>query len=85
MSTVLTNFEKWKQFLGDRVQQAKNAGMSEETIAKLAYQIGEFLDDKVDPKNNEERILKDLWDVADEDERKMIARLMVKYVDRSNS
>lgn len=83
MSTVLTHFDKWKQFLGERVEQAKSAGMSEEMISKLAFQIGEFLGDKVDPKNDEERILKELWDVASEDERKVIARLMVKFVDQS--
>jgi len=81
MATVLETFEKWKQFLADRVDQAKKAGMSEETISKLAFQIGEFLSDKVDPKNGEERLLKELWDVADEEEKKTIARLMVKYVD----
>ncbi|NBI27428.1 DUF3243 domain-containing protein [Chengkuizengella marina] len=80
MSTVLETFDKWKHFLSDRVEQAKKAGMSEDTISKLAYQIGEFLDEKVDPKNSEERLLKELWDVGDHEERKTIAKLMVKLV-----
>ncbi|MDF2671178.1 MAG: hypothetical protein K0R67_3484 [Paenibacillus sp.] len=80
MSTVLKSFEKWKTFLSDRVQQAHNAGMSDETISKLAVQIGEFLSDKIDPENKEERILKELWDVADDGEKQIIARLMVKLV-----
>lgn len=82
MATVLDTFEKWKSFLSERVEQAKQAGMSEETIAKLAYQIGEFLEEKVDPKNEEERLLKELWDVGNEEERKTIARLMVKLVEK---
>ena len=82
MTSVIETFDKWKTFLADRVDQAKKAGMSEDTIAKLAFQIGEFLDNKVDPKNEEERLLKELWDVGDENERKTIARLMVKYVDK---
>jgi len=82
MSTVLETFDKWKQFLAERVNEAQAAGLSDETIAKLAYQIGEFLDQKVDPKNNEERLLKNLWDVGTEDERKTLARLMVKLVDQ---
>lgn len=81
-TTVLETFEKWKKFLAERVEQAKKAGMSEETISKLAFQIGEFLDEKVDPKNTEERLLKQLWDLGDVEERKTIARLMVKLVDR---
>lgn len=79
-TTVLSTFEKWKQFLSDRVNAAENIGMGEETISKLAFQIGEFLSNKVDPENTEERVLKDLWDVADETEKKTIARLMVKLV-----
>jgi hypothetical protein len=78
VATVLESFKKWKEFLGDRVEQAERAGMSDETIAKLAVQIGEFLSDKVDPENKEERVLKELWDVADESEKKTIAKLMMK-------
>jgi len=83
MSTVLGNFDTWKNFLGDRVDAAKKLGIGEETIAKLAFEIGEFLDEKVDPKNDEERVLKELWDVGDESERKTMARLMVKLADSS--
>lgn len=82
MATVLETFDKWKEFLTERVNQAQQAGMSEDTISKLAFQIGEFLDDKVDPKNGEERLLKELWDVGDAEERKTMARLMVKFVER---
>ncbi len=83
MSTnVLETFETWKAFLSQRVEQAQKAGMSDETITKLAYQIGEFLDEKVDPKTTEERLLKELWDVGDEQDRRTIAGLMVKLVDK---
>lgn len=82
MSTVLDTFEKWKSFLAERVNTAQNLGLSEEMITKLAFEIGQFLDEKVDPKNDEERLLKELWDVASEEERKTMARLMVKLVDK---
>lgn len=81
MSSVLSNFDNWKKFLGDRVEAAKKLGIDEEAISKLAYEIGSFLDQKVDPKNNEERVLKELWDVGDEADRKTMARLMVKLAD----
>lgn len=81
MSTVLSSYDQWKKFLADRVDQAKKLGMSEDTISNLAYEIGEFLDQKVDPKNVEQRALKDLWDVGDEQEKKALAKLMVKHVD----
>ncbi|ASS65653.1 MULTISPECIES: DUF3243 domain-containing protein [Paenibacillus] len=80
MSTVLSSFEGWKEFLSDRVEQGKKMGLTEETLGNLAYEIGSFLDEKVDPKNEEQRVLKEIWDVGDEEERKTIARLMVKLV-----
>jgi hypothetical protein len=80
MSSVLKSFDKWKQFLGERVSQAEAVGMSDETVTKLAFQIGQYLEDKVDPKNEEERVLKELWDVGNEQERKTLAHLMVKLV-----
>ncbi|GIQ68576.1 hypothetical protein XYCOK13_14000 [Xylanibacillus composti] len=82
MSTVLETFDKWKAFLAERVNQAQASGMGEDMIAKLAFQIGEFLEDKVDPKNGEERLLQQLWQVGTEEERKTMARMMVKLVDQ---
>jgi hypothetical protein len=82
MATVLSTFDKWKQFLAERVNQAQSVGMGDETISKLAFQIGQFLEEKVDPKNGEERLLKELWDIGNEDEKKAMARLMVKLVDK---
>jgi len=83
MSTVLTDFGTWKHFLAERVSQAKKIGMTEDTITSLAYEIGTFLEEKVDPKNEEQRVLKELWDVGDEADRKALAGLMVKLVQNS--
>ncbi|MCM3699076.1 DUF3243 domain-containing protein [Paenibacillus macerans] len=84
MSTVLKNFDTWKKFLGDRVEHAEKAGFSEEAIANLAYEIGGFLEDKVDPQNDSNRVLKEIWEVGSEDERKTIARLMVKLAKKNS-
>jgi hypothetical protein len=79
-NTVLTSFDTWKNFLHDRVQAAENIGLSDDQISKLAFKIGDFLSNKIDPENPQERVLKDLWDVADQNEQKTIAKLMVKMV-----
>lgn len=81
--SVLENFDTWKKFLGERVKQARNMGMNEETISKLAYEIGDFLEEKIEPENGPERTLKALWDVGSEEERKTIARLMIKLVEKA--
>lgn len=83
--SVLDNFHDWKSFLGERVEQAKTAGMESGTIENVAFQIGGYLAEQVDPKNDQERLLKQLWDVADDSQRKDLASLMVKLVQGGNA
>lgn len=78
--SVLDNFEQWKDFLAARLQQAQQQGLSQQVIADVAYQIGDYLAKQVDPKNPEERLLADLWSVADEQEQHAIANMMIKLV-----
>ncbi|MEH7107006.1 MULTISPECIES: DUF3243 domain-containing protein [Bacillaceae] len=78
--SVLDNWKQWQDFLGDRLQHAQNEGMSEGAINSLAYQIGGYLADNVDPKNEQERVLSDMWSVASPDEQQAIAKVMVKLV-----
>ncbi|WP_312473036.1 DUF3243 domain-containing protein [Neobacillus sp.] len=78
--SVLDNWKQWQEFLGDRLQHAENEGMSEGAINTLAFQIGDYLANQVDPKNEQERILSDMWSVADKQEQQAIANIMVKLV-----
>jgi hypothetical protein len=81
--SVLDNFGEWKHFLGDRLKNAEGEGMNQNVVSELATEIGGYLADQVDPKNPEEKILADLWHVADEQERHAIANMMVKLVQKS--
>ncbi|MYL33211.1 DUF3243 family protein [Pontibacillus yanchengensis] len=78
--SVLDNFESWKDFLGDRLHQAQGDGMNDKTVSNLAYEVGEYLSTQVDAKNDQEAVLRDLWNVASEEEQHMIANMMVKLV-----
>jgi hypothetical protein len=80
--SVLDNFDQWKGFLGDRLKQAEKQGMDQSTISNIATEIGGYLAEQVDPKNPEERVLSDLWNVANEEERHAIANIMVKLVQK---
>ncbi|MBA4494403.1 DUF3243 domain-containing protein [Paenactinomyces guangxiensis] len=82
--SVLDNFQEWKEFLSSRIQQAEGLGMNRERINDLAYQLGDYLAHDIDPQNVQERLLKDLWSVASEEEQRMLAGLMVKLVDDGN-
>lgn len=78
--SLLSNWDRWKDFLADRMHQAENLGVNDETINEFATKIGDYLAGHVDPKNEQERLLSDLWRVADEQEHKVIARLIMKLV-----
>jgi len=78
LATVLKSFEKWQQFLGDRIKEAERVGMNDQTIVTLATEIGNYLSAKIDPENQEERLLKQMWEAADEQERKSIACVIFK-------
>ncbi|GGA34609.1 hypothetical protein GCM10007416_04330 [Kroppenstedtia guangzhouensis] len=78
--SVLDNFQDWKNFLSQRVEQAQGMGMDKETITDVAQQIGNYLAKEISPQNSQERLLQELWNAADEQEQKTIAGLMVKLV-----
>ncbi|WP_033829161.1 DUF3243 domain-containing protein [Bacillus andreraoultii] len=83
--SVLHNWEEWKNFLGDRLNQAQEAGLDQNTITDLAHQVGDYLASQVDPKNEQARVLADLWSVANEEEQQAIANTMVKLVQNNGT
>ncbi|EIT85146.1 hypothetical protein A374_12640 [Fictibacillus macauensis ZFHKF-1] len=78
--SVLDNFGQWKEFLNDRLDHAQGEGMDEATVSNLATEIGGYLATNVEPKNAEEKVLADLWNVANDEEKHAIAHMMVKLV-----
>lgn len=83
--SVLENWEQWKNFLGDRLDDAQQQGMSQQVINQMAHQVGDYLAKQVDPKNEQERVLSDLWSVASEEEQQAIASVMVKLVENNST
>lgn len=81
MST-LDNWNEWKRTLGKAVDIGEAIGMSEKTINNIAEKVGTFLSNAVEPRNHQERVLKEMWDVADENDRKTLAKLVVKMTDK---
>lgn len=83
--SVLDNWKQWEDFLADRLHHAQNEGMSEGAVSNLAFQIGDYLSKQVEPKNDQERMLADLWSVADKDEQQAIANMMIKLIQNNGS
>lgn len=81
---VLENFDRWKEFLGEQVDKAQSMGVSHDRITDVAQRMGSFLSDKVDPKNEQERLLKQMWDSSSPDEQHTLAGIMVKMSDKAH-
>ncbi|SHE58681.1 DUF3243 domain-containing protein [Desulforamulus putei] len=79
------NWHKWKEILGDAVGLGERVGMDEETINNVAYRLGNFFADKFDPANDEQRLMKELWDEGNEEERKTLASLMARVSHKAST
>lgn len=78
----MKDWHDWKETLGKAVDLGETVGFSDKTITKTAERVGTFLSNNIDPRNDEERLLKQLWDAADEKDREILAKLVVKIVDK---
>lgn len=79
--SVLDNFDRWKEFLGDRVDQAQAAGLSDDQLEEVAVRLGNYLSNKVDPENPQERLLKQMWE-ANPDQKHTMAQMMINMVQK---
>jgi hypothetical protein len=74
------DWASWREHLQDAIKRGKDFGMSDDMIQNLSVKVGDFLAKKVCPATPEEQLMKDLWGVATQDERKTLATLMFKLV-----
>ena len=82
---LLESWQRWTNFLGSNVEEAMSSGMSKKAIQSTAFQIGDYLAKNVDPKNEQERVLSDLWSVASEVEQHALANMVVKLVQQKKN
>lgn len=66
-------------------KRCENTGMPKKMIEQAAVQIGEYLAKNVDPQNEQERVLSDLWAVAEKDEKQAIASCVMKLVQQKTT
>ncbi len=77
----LKDWKTWRESLGEAISAARKFGVSDDTIKKMSVKVGDFLSEKVCPATKEEELLKEMWDAASPDERKIIAGLIFKMVE----
>lgn len=82
MNFVNTNWEIWKKNLGQAVEFAEELGIPREQITSMAHQVGDLLAQSVPPANPEQKAVKELWEVATQDEKRVLAILMTKLASK---
>ncbi|OCA81551.1 hypothetical protein A8F94_22025 [Bacillus sp. FJAT-27225] len=81
MNEKLHDFEEFKRYLGKRVELGKRLGLNEEELAVGAQKVANYLSDHAQPQNREEALLMNLWQVGNDEERHMLAHMLVKWAD----
>jgi len=74
------DWDQWRATLKEAIGKGRAAGLSDETIQKLSVKVGDFLVKRVCAETKEEELLREMWQVAEKDERKTLARLIFKMV-----
>jgi ribonucleotide monophosphatase NagD (HAD superfamily) len=77
---ILSSFENFKSYLGDKVEKADKLGLNEEQKARAAQKVGDYLANHEEPKNREEKLLYELWKAGDKEEQHMLSHMLVKLV-----
>ncbi len=84
VEAMTDSFEQFRQQLHAQVERAQQMGASRGDLVAGAKHIGSWLAQEVQPKNPEQRLLKELWQVSDTKEQEALASSLVKMADRSS-
>jgi len=76
------DWSTWRATLKEGIQKARTLGVSDEKIQDMAVKVGDFLATKVCAATKEEELLKELWDAGTPDERRTLAMLIFKVVEK---
>ncbi|KUO48965.1 MAG: hypothetical protein APF76_10030 [Desulfitibacter sp. BRH_c19] len=80
MVKFYNDWEEWKYFLSKAMHAGEVVGISDDKIGWMAYQFGKLIH-MVDPRNKGQAALAEMWSVGDEEDRRVLAKLMTKIVD----
>lgn len=80
---ALTSFDDFREYLSGKISLGKKLGMDEEQLANSAEKVADYLAHKEPPKNSEERLLQELWNVGTEEEQHKLAHMLVRLVQQS--
>ena len=78
----MKDWNSWRVTLKGAISQARTAGVPDEQIQNMAESFANFLAEKVCAATPEEKLLKDMWNTASPDERKVLTRVLFKLMEK---
>jgi exosome complex RNA-binding protein Rrp42 (RNase PH superfamily) len=81
---ILRDFNEFKSYLGKRIELGATLGLNEEHMAVVAEKVAGYLAAHEDPRNSEEKLLQELWKVGNEEQRHILAHLLVRLAQPAN-
>lgn len=81
---IMQHFDSFKDYLGNQVQKGEKLGLGEEALSKGAKRVADYLAEHEEPRNREQKVLNEMWHVANKEEREHMAHVLVKLADQTN-
>ncbi|MEW6573401.1 MAG: DUF3243 family protein [Bacillota bacterium] len=75
-------WNEFKEWLGKGLKALRLVGVSDENAEDIGYRFGELLNRYIDSANREQRLIKELWDQGNEIERRALASMLARLVER---
>lgn len=76
----VNDWPTWRDDVKERIALAHKFGVPDETVRAIATKVGDLLAKKAYPTSQEEKLLKEMWNVATQDEKRTISTLILKMV-----
>ncbi|WP_433751140.1 DUF3243 family protein [Falsibacillus pallidus] len=77
---LLKSFEEFKSYLAKKVEMGERLGLNEEQLAVAAEKVAGHLANKEEPRNAEEHLLNELWEVGTKEQQHHLAHMLVNLV-----
>lgn len=66
-------FRQQLERLRDRAGEARRMGLNPQEITQVTSQIGDWLAREAEPRSYEQRLLKEMWNVCDEEGKRVLS------------
>jgi hypothetical protein len=79
----LKDWNQWRMTVYDAIQTARKLGMPDQMIMVASTKVGDFLSTRLCASTPEEALIKELWDVAEPNDRKVLGKLLFKMMEKT--